>query len=191
MRVLILDNNDSFTFNIVDMLRKLDGIKFSVRLSEDFNVSEMPLYKAVIISPGPMKPVDYPILKEVIDYCCVHNISLLGICLGHQAICEFFGAELVQLNEVVHGRQIKINHLIPCKIYENLGQNQMVGLYHSWTVKRESVPIELLITAETDDHRIMSVRHAQKNIFGVQYHPESFLTPNGPQILINFLQTLC
>ena len=187
MKVLIVDNNDSFTYNIVDIIRNIGAVDYRVVLSNELEIETVSQYNNIIISPGPMKPIDFPVLYEVISYCCQSNKPLLGICLGHQAICEYFGGELIQLKEVVHGQKklIEIDNHSP--IYSNLPSKIEVGLYHSWVVKNNSLNDCLRMTGITDDQSLMSVQHYKGNIFGTQFHPESFMTTSGKQILENFL----
>lgn len=187
MKVLIIDNNDSFTYNIVDILRNIETTDCKVLPSNELEISALSAFDHIIISPGPMKPIDFPILRDVISYCSKNNKPLLGICLGHQAICEYFGGELVQLKHVVHGqkKQIEIDNSSP--IYRNLPPKIEVGLYHSWTVNPKTLNSCLKTTGMTADQSLMSVQHYSANIFGTQFHPESFLTVNGKQIMENFL----
>lgn len=187
MQVLIIDNNDSFTYNIVDILRKIETIDYKVLLSNELDTSVLIAFDSIIISPGPMKPADFSVLKDVISYCSQSNKPLLGICLGHQAICEYFGGELVQLKNVVHGQKKRIEIDNNSPIYKNLPPEIEVGLYHSWIVNYKTLKCCLKITGMTADRCLMSVEHYRNNIFGIQFHPESFMTANGKQILENFL----
>ena len=188
MRVLIIDNKDSFTYNIVDLLRTIGNVDFEVLLSDELDLHTLSAFDSIIISPGPMKPIDFPILKEVISYCSKKNKPLLGICLGHQAICEYFGGELVKLKLVVHGQKKQIEIDNSSLIYKNLPPKIEVGLYHSWMVNPNSLNSCLKTTGFSSDQSIMSVQHYSSNIFGTQFHPESFMTESGKQIMENFLK---
>ncbi len=186
-RVLLIDNNDSFTYNIIEMLRTIDDAEGEVLSSAGLDMASLNHFDHIIISPGPMTPKDFPILSEVIRYCYVANKPLLGICLGHQAIGEYFGGQLVRLETVVHGqrRQITIDTSSP--IYMGMPDKIEVGLYHSWAVDSATLPSWLKATAFTDSHCLMSLECRQRPIFGIQFHPESFMTPLGRQIVENFL----
>jgi anthranilate synthase/aminodeoxychorismate synthase-like glutamine amidotransferase len=188
MRLILIDNNDSFTYNIVNIFRKIESIDFDVVRSCLLSVNAFDEYDKVVISPGPGKPKDFPILKNVIKYCIEKRKALLGICLGHQAICEYFGGELVRLNEVVHGQKklVMIDNSSP--LYINLPYKIEVGLYHSWIINHDTLPSCLAVTGETIDKRLMSVKHMNYNIYGLQFHPESFMTKFGQQIIENFLK---
>ena len=185
-KVILIDNQDSFTFNIVDLLRKFPSIELQVTSSLDLEISQLEEFNALIISPGPMTPMDFPILNQVIAFAEQTKKPLLGICLGHQAICSYFGAELSQLHEVIHGQQHEIRVTKNSRLFDGLPENLKVGLYHSWYVSPEGFPEELHITSQSDQEVIMAVEHRSLPIFGIQFHPESFLTPLGKDILTNF-----
>ncbi len=186
IRVLIVDNNDSFTFNVVDILRKLSYISFEVIPHNDVSIKVLKQYDKFIISPGPGKPKDFGIIKSVIQYCEENNKSLLGICLGHQAICEYYGGKLIQLDKVVHGWQMPITIDNNALLYRGLSNKIDVGLYHSWVIDSGNLPEKLIITGETNSGLLMSVQHKECDIHGIQFHPESFLTTKGVKILANF-----
>jgi anthranilate synthase/aminodeoxychorismate synthase-like glutamine amidotransferase len=187
MQVLIIDNNDSFTYNIVNILRDIATVDYLVLPSDELVTDECNAFSHIVISPGPMKPADFPVLKNVISHCSRRNKPLLGICLGHQAICEYFGGELVRLENVVHGqkKRIKIDNNSP--VFKNLPSEIEVGLYHSWMIRHITLPECLKITGMTTDQCLMSVKHQENNIFGIQFHPESFMTRWGKRIFENFL----
>ena len=188
MKVLLIDNNDSFTYNIVNTLEKIKDVVITVSRSNEFNIDELAYFEKVIISPGPGKPAHFPILKEVISYCLRYHKPLLGICLGHQAICEYFGATLIQLDEVIHGQQKLITIDNSFSIYRNLAKQIEVGLYHSWTINPKTLPDCLEVTGMTSEQSLMSVVHKNTTIYGVQFHPESFMTTYGDLIFKNFLK---
>jgi anthranilate synthase/aminodeoxychorismate synthase-like glutamine amidotransferase len=187
MKVLLIDNNDSFTYNIVDILHAIKSANVEVKLYEKVSADELSIYNHIIISPGPMTPADYPKFKDVISFCYDSNKPLLGICLGHQAIGEYFGGKLIHLTSVVHGQKkvIDIDNL--STIFHHLPKEIEVGLYHSWAIDFSTLPESLKSTGMSKDPYLMSFQHSQKNIFGVQFHPESFMTESGAQILKNFL----
>lgn len=187
MKLLLIDNNDSFTYNIVDMLRKIDYINLDIVASQKLYIESLFNYEKIIISPGPAKPKNYPALEKTIAYCINNSTPLLGICLGHQAICCFFGGKLIQLKEVVHGRQKTVYLNNNSLIYNGLPPKIEVGLYHSWAIEVETLPNCLEITGTLANACLMSVEHKIHPIYGLQFHPESFLTTYGLQILKNFL----
>lgn len=187
MKVLLIDNNDSFTYNIVDLLQSLNYATVVVKRYSEVSIEEFPDYNHIIISPGPMTPSDYPKLKNAISFCYENNKPLLGICLGHQAIGEYFGGKLIQLQRVVHGQKKIISIDNTSKIFHQLPDEIEVGLYHSWAIDFSSLPESLKSTGMSKDPCLMSFQHRQKNIFGVQFHPESFLTASGKIIMKNFL----
>ena len=187
MKLLLIDNNDSFTYNIVDMFRKVNGVNLDIIISQKLSVESLYKYEKIIISPGPAKPKNYPILEKVIAYCLNSSTPLLGICLGHQAICCFFGGQLIQLKEVVHGRQKTVYLNNDSLIYSSFPSEIEVGLYHSWAIEAETLPSCLKITGTLANRCLMSIQHKTHPIYGLQFHPESFLTTYGLQIIKNFL----
>lgn len=193
MNILLIDNNDSFTYNIVEMLRQVGKSEFStgkfniiVRSVDDFDLNEVAGADKVIISPGPGLPKDYPVLFEMLDKYAALK-SILGICMGQQVICEFFGAKLFNLPQVVHGqpRNIQVSGKNSV-LFDGLTQLR-VGLYHSWAVDAASLPDELKATAFSGEGVLMAVSHQEWDIHAVQFHPESYITENGRVILENFL----
>ncbi|MCO6495639.1 MAG: aminodeoxychorismate/anthranilate synthase component II [Bacteroidetes bacterium] len=187
MSLLLLDNNDSFTFNIVNILRTLASGGFEVVKSGNLNEELLSRFDRVIISPGPGKSSEFPAIEKTIKHCIQQSKPLLGICLGHQAICEYFGAELYRMTRVLHGHKKLISIDNKTTIFKTLPDKIEVGLYHSWAIKTESLPSCLQISAETDEGILMAVRHKEQPIFGVQFHPESFLSKYGNIIIDNFL----
>ncbi len=186
MHVLLIDNNDSFTYNIVELLRGLDGAAYNVLPSKGLEMSVLEDYSHIIISPGPMTPSDFPELNGVIAFCVERDKPLLGICLGHQAICEYFGGRLIRMDTIVHGHKESIEIDNHSSIYNDLPDRIDVGLYHSWKIDHHDLPGQLMITGMSREDCLMSVQHKSKMIFGIQFHPESFLTVRGRQIMENF-----
>jgi anthranilate synthase component 2 len=188
-KILIIDNYDSFTFNLVHYFEDLD-CEVTVFRNDEFDIEEIEPYNKIVISPGPGLPNEAGLTKKVVEIYGKTK-SILGICLGQQAIAEVFGANLMNLNTVTHGiattiKVIKDNELL----FSNLDREFEVGRYHSWAVNRDNFPEILEITAIDTDGIIMSLRHKVYNICAVQFHPESILTPNGKIILKNWL-SLC
>ncbi len=185
MQVLLIDNHDSFTYNIVNILTEIDTCDFQVINYDELKVSDIDEFAHLIISPGPMRPENFPLLNEVIAHSFQNRKPLLGICLGHQAICTHFGGSLYRMENVIHGQKRQIEIIRNSPIFDGLPKKMDVGLYHSWTVSTEDFPNELEICAISGQY-IMAVQHKTAPIYGVQFHPESFLTAFGTAILTHF-----
>lgn len=187
--LLLLDNYDSFTYNVYQLLSSL-GASVEVIRNDQITVEEIAKrgYEAVVISPGPGVPADAGITEELISQL-KGQLPILGICLGHQAIGEVFGGKVVGAGEIVHGKTSPLRHNGK-GLYTGLPQNIPVGRYHSLIVDRESLPDCLEITSELDNGMIMGLRHREYDIEGIQFHPESILTPQGKVMLENFLNRL-
>ena len=187
-KILLVDNYDSFTYNVFQLISELGAVVEVVR-NDKINVDEIKnRFSAVIISPGPGVPSDAGVSEQIIADLS-GKLPILGICLGHQAIGEVFGGKIVRANEVVHGKTSPIKHC-GTGIYGNLPQNVEVGRYHSLIIDRNSLPNCLEITSELADGTIMGVRHKNFDTEGIQFHPESILTPDGRLIMQNFLNRL-
>ncbi len=195
-KVLIVDNKDSFTFNIANALDKFPDCNISVRDSASLSIRAVAAYDKIILSPGPGKPEDFPLLYELLD-TYKSSKSILGICLGHQALCTYFGASLKRLQQVIHGQQqrIKLSPELSNSsdkqpdhyLYAGLPPSIQVGLYHSWVVETSSLPTDLQAMAFSEQGLLMAVSHRSYDLHGLQFHPESFLSPQGEKILRNFL----
>lgn len=189
MMLLLLDNYDSFTYNVYQLLSSL-GASVEVIRNDQITVEEIARrgYEAVVISPGPGVPAEAGITEGLISQL-KGKLPILGICLGHQAIGEVFGGKVVGAGEIVHGKTSPLRHNGK-GLYAGLPQNIPVGRYHSLIVDRESLPDCLEITSELDNGMIMGLRHREYDIEGIQFHPESILTPQGKVMLENFLNRL-
>ena len=186
MKLLILDNYDSFTYNIVHAVREL-GIEPTVARNDRITVDEAAAFDKIIISPGPGIPSEAGILSELLNEL-PDKKPILGICLGHQAIGERFGAKLRNLDEVYHGIQSVISVTAPDDyIFAGLPAEFPVGRYHSWVIDRGNMPDCLEVTAVSPDGEIMAIRHKILDIRGVQFHPESILSPDGITVIKNWL----
>ena len=186
MRILVLDNYDSFTYNLVHLLKEITEASIDVIRNDKMNVDEVDKYDKIILSPGPGIPQEAGIMLEVIKRYAPTK-SILGVCLGHQGICQAFGAKLVNMSEVCHGISDNVDLLGNDKLFEDLGSKMEVGRYHSWIVSKENFPDCLEITSVDPKGQIMSVKHKKYNVRGVQFHPESVLTPKGKEIIKNWL----
>jgi anthranilate synthase component 2 len=186
MRLLILDNYDSFTYNIVHAVRQL-GVNPDVVRNDRISLPDFEQYDKIIISPGPGIPSEAGILTQFLaEYA--DRKPILGVCLGHQAIGERFGARLRNLDDVYHGIQTPININVADYIFDGLDRRLPVGRYHSWIVDTADFPSVLEVTATDEEGNIMAMRHRQFDVRGVQFHPESILTPDGLRIFDNWLK---
>jgi anthranilate synthase component 2 len=187
MKILVLDNYDSFTYNLVYILREL-GHRPDVVRNDKISVEEAADYDKILLSPGPGIPDEAGILKPLIaEYSPTK--SIMGVCLGHQAIGEVFGATLENLGDVLHGVAHSAHVLDRSEpLFADLPDDLTVGRYHSWSVVRDSLPADLLLTAEDEDGRVMGIRHVRYDVRGVQFHPESVLTKGGVQMMKNWLK---
>ena len=184
--ILLLDNYDSFTYNVYQLLSEL-GATVKVIRNDKITLEEIEPknYSAIVISPGPGQPKDAGITEPLIDKF-KGLLPILGICLGHQAIGEVFGGKVVRNKEIIHGKTSPLRHN-GIGLYKNLPQNVEVGRYHSLIIERSTLPDCLEITSELSDGTIMGVRHKDYDVEGIQFHPESILTTDGRTMMQNFL----
>ncbi|CAN5216342.1 aminodeoxychorismate/anthranilate synthase component II [soil metagenome] len=191
MKILIFDNYDSFTYNLVHLVEKITHEKPDVYRNDKIALEEINKYDKIILSPGPGIPSEAGLLLDVIKEYAASK-SILGVCLGHQAIGEAFGGSLVNLSTVFHGVATKINLRKGddknVDLFEGLPDQIEVGRYHSWIIDKQAFPEELTITAEDDNGYIMALKHNKYDVTGVQFHPESVLTPDGETIMRNWLK---
>ncbi|WOC53006.1 glutamine amidotransferase [Bergeyella porcorum] len=186
MKILVFDNYDSFTYNLVQMIEQITQSKVDVFRNNEIALEDIAQYDKIILSPGPGIPEEAGILLEVIKTYAPTK-SIFGVCLGQQAIAEAFGGSLINLSEIYHGVATEATQIAEHKIFQHLPKTLEVGRYHSWAVNPEDFPEELEITSVDEKGMIMSLKHKQYDLHAVQYHPESILTPQGKQILANFL----
>ncbi|MGD6804883.1 aminodeoxychorismate/anthranilate synthase component II [Rossellomorea vietnamensis] len=186
--ILMIDNFDSFTYNIVQYLGEL-GEEIVVKRNNEINIAEIELLAPdyLMISPGPCTPNEAGISLEAISYFA-GSIPIFGVCLGHQAIAQVFGGEVVKADKLMHGKTSAVNH-DGRTLFEGISNPFQAGRYHSLIVRKETLPDCLEIAAETKDEEIMAIRHKYLPIEGVQFHPESIITEEGKQLLANFLNT--
>lgn len=186
MKILVLDNYDSFTYNLVHILRELGHAPDVIR-NDQITVAEAGAFDKILISPGPGIPEEAGILKAVVKtYGASH--SILGVCLGHQGLAEVYGARLRNLPAVLHGVTTTASVVADDYLFAHLPARFTVCHYHSWVVDEASVPAELEVTARNEHGLIMAVRHRQWDVRGVQFHPESVMTEHGARLLANWLQ---
>ncbi|UZT97726.1 aminodeoxychorismate/anthranilate synthase component II [Chryseobacterium fluminis] len=186
-KVLVFDNYDSFTYNLVQMIERILNVSVDVVRNDEITLEEIGKYDKIILSPGPGIPEEAGILIDLIrEYAPTK--SILGVCLGQQAIAEAFGGSLINLSEIFHGVATSTDLIKDdTKLFRNLSSGMEVGRYHSWAVNPENFPEELEITAVDKDGMIMALQHKTYDVHGVQFHPESILTPDGEIIIKNFL----
>ena len=191
MRILVLDNYDSFTYNLVHLVEGITGQSVSVRLNDQIDLSEVDEFDRIVLSPGPGLPSQAGKMPDLI-HRFGHTHAILGVCLGHQAIAECFGAALINLTQVHHG----VSHPIyvdteklkaPSRLFRGLSPLLDAGRYHSWVVNEKTLPADLCVTARDSDGVVMAMEHQILDICGVQFHPESVLTPQGETIVRNWL----
>ena len=185
-KILVLDNYDSFTYNLVHYIRELGYTDVDVIRNDKMTVEEVAAYDKIVLSPGPGIPDESGILKDVIKQYGATK-PILGVCLGHQAIAEVYGATLENRSTVLHGIANEMKVIKNDVIYEGLPEKFDVGRYHSWQINKSLLGDNLEITAVDEKGDIMSVRHKTHNVCGVQFHPESILTEHGKQIMKNWL----
>ena len=185
MKIAIIDNYDSFTYNLSHLVKEL-GAEVTVLRNDQFELSELEPYSKIILSPGPGIPSEAGLLCDVIRTYAGHK-PILGVCLGHQAIGEVFGGKLENLSDVFHGVATEGTQFGNDPLFSGLPERITMGRYHSWVVSKEGFPDCLEITAESDEGQIMALRHKTLNIRGIQFHPESVLTPDGRKMLQNWL----
>lgn len=185
MKIVIIDNYDSFTYNLCHLVKEL-GAEVDVFRNDKFVISQLERYEKIILSPGPGIPEEAGLLLDVIHHYAGIK-PILGVCLGHQAIGEAFGGKLENLDEVFHGVATEGSQFGNDPIFSGLPKRLVMGRYHSWVVSKQALPDCLEITAESDEGQIMGIKHKNFNIHGIQFHPESVLTPDGRTIINNFL----
>lgn len=189
LRILLIDNYDSFTYNLYHYLEELNGGEVTVMRNDEIDFQQINSFDKVLISPGPGLPKDAGSLMEFLKNYS-HQKSILGVCLGQQAIAEHFGMKLQNLNAVVHGQSRRINVLKKEAIlFRGLPKNFKVGRYHSWVVEKANFSDEFEVTSEDEQGNIMSIQHKELPIHAVQFHPESVLTEFGKEMIQNWLNS--
>jgi anthranilate synthase component 2 len=189
MKILVFDNYDSFTYNLVHLVRKIVNDQVDVYRNDQIPLEKIAAYDKIILSPGPGIPNEAGLLLPLIKEYAPAK-SILGVCLGHQAIGEAFGGSLINLSTVYHGVAMDCQlSNVNCQLFDGLPAVFKVGRYHSWIVSDENFPEELEVTARDDNNYIMALQHKKFDVQGVQFHPESVLTPKGEEIMRNWLKT--
>lgn len=185
--ILLIDNYDSFSYNLYQLVGELNP-DIKVIRNDEMTVEEIEKLapERIILSPGPGKPSDAGICEDVIRELG-SKIPILGVCLGHQAICEVYGATVTYASTLMHGKQSDAKIDNSAKLFRGLDDTIKVARYHSFAAKKDTIPDELKITALSEQNEVMAVEHREYPVYGVQFHPESILTPEGKKMLVNFL----
>lgn len=188
MNILLIDNYDSFTYNLFQYITEEGGADVNVTVwrNDRFELDDVERFDKIILSPGPGVPDEAGLLKAVIRRYATTK-PILGVCLGEQAIGEVFGAEIHNLPTVFHGTQSKVSIVADDYIFSDMPDNILVGRYHSWVVKQNKFPAELEVTALSEEGLVMALRHRTYDVHGIQFHPESILTPEGRRMIRNFI----
>lgn len=189
MKILVFDNYDSFTYNLVHILHQLGEKDVTVHRNDKINIEQIAAFDKIILSPGYGLPSNSGILLELIKKYASTK-SILGVCLGMQAIAEAFGGKLYNLPTVYHGVSSSIKQVADDSLFETLPKEMTVGRYHSWAVDEQTLPDELITTAIDNKNVIMALKHRQYDVRGVQFHPESIMTPEGSIMIKNWLSTV-
>ena len=192
MNILLIDNYDSFTYNLSQYLEEEGGedVEVTVWRNDQFDIDDVERFDKIVLSPGPGVPDEAGLLKAVIRRYAPTK-PILGVCLGEQAIGEVFGGNIHNLNAVFHGIQSSVRIVASDYIFDNLSDSIKVGRYHSWVVGKEDFPAELEVTAVSDEGQVMALKHRRYDVHGIQFHPESILTPEGRTIIRNFIYGCC
>lgn len=187
MSVLIIDNKDSFTFNLVELFRSVQAEDIMVVDYDDMNLSEWKKHPFLVISPGPGLPEDFPGYFGWLDHLSPEQ-SLLGVCMGHEIIARYFGGTLRKMDVVAHGKSCRLRFEGGGeRMFDGLNDATEAGLYHSWVVEEKDLPECLEVTARNEEGLIMAMRHREKDIRSVQFHPESYITRSGKTMIENWL----
>ena len=186
--ILLIDNYDSFSYNLYQLIGSLDP-DITVIRNDERTIAEIEEMRpdCIILSPGPGRPADAGVCEEVVRQLG-GKIPMLGVCLGHQAICEASGATITYAKELMHGKQSEVELDTDSAIFRGMEKQVTVGRYHSLAVAEKTLPPNLKEIARVDDGEVMAVADEEKKIYGLQFHPESIMTPSGPQMLRNFLR---
>ena len=188
--ILLIDNYDSFSYNLYQLIGSVEK-DIKVIRNDEYTIEEIEVMapEALILSPGPGKPADAGVCIDAVKYFA-GKLPMLGVCLGHQAICEAFGGTVSYAKELMHGKQSKVYQGGTGKLFRGLGPEFKAARYHSLAAEAESLPAALKVVAEADDGEIMALEHAEYPIYGEQFHPESVMTPDGRKMIENFMEVV-
>ncbi len=188
--ILLIDNYDSFSYNLYQLVGSVES-EIKVIRNDEYTIEEIEKMEpdALIISPGPGRPEDAGVCIDAIKYFA-EKMPILGVCLGHQAICEAFGGRVTYAKELMHGKQSKVYQGGSGRLFKGMGPEFKAARYHSLSAAAEDLPELLMVTAEAEDGEIMAVEHREYPVFGVQFHPESVMTPEGRKMIENFVEAV-
>ncbi|TAH39090.1 MAG: aminodeoxychorismate/anthranilate synthase component II [Bacteroidetes bacterium] len=187
MKILLIDNYDSFTYNLFHLLEQYPNAEVEVKRSDEIDPEGLQNYNAFVLSPGPGLPSESAMLLKL-TRDCINTGKVLGVCLGHQALAEVRGAKLKNLHKVHHGLSLKTNVMQgDDPLFRNIPENFMTGRYHSWVIDPTSLPEEIRIIATDDEGNVMAIKYVHKPVWGIQFHPESILTEYGKELIFNWL----
>jgi len=187
MKIVVIDNYDSFTYNLIHYLKELTSEQIDVFRNDEISVEELAQYDKILLSPGPGIPSEAGIMPEVIK-TFGSTKCILGVCLGHQAIVEAFGGQIYNMKDVYHGVESKLEIVAHDELYSGFSNTFLAGRYHSWNAVKENLPDCFTITSIDELGEVMSIKHNTYNVRGVQYHPESVLTPEGKKLIENWIR---
>lgn len=187
MKILVLDNYDSFTYNLIHYIKELSSDTVDVFRNDEISIEQVAMYDKILLSPGPGIPSEAGIMPQVIKTYGVSK-CILGVCLGHQAIVEAYGGEIYNMPQVYHGVESLLTITSTDILYNDIPPTFTAGRYHSWNAVKNTLPDCFEITAVDESGEVMSIKHKSHNVRGVQYHPESVLTPEGKKIIKNWLE---
>lgn len=187
-KTIIIDNYDSFTYNLVQIVNEIQGVEVTVRRNDETTIEEVATFDYIILSPGPGLPEEAGLLKEIISKLGPTH-KIFGVCLGLQAIGEVYGAKLKNLDRVFHGIQSEfVQSDNVSVIFEGIDDTFQAGRYHSWVVDKNTLSDDLVVTARGEFDEVMAIEHKTHQVYGVQFHPESIMTPEGSKMIENFLK---
>ena len=188
--ILLIDNYDSFAYNLYQLVGEIEP-DIKVIRSEDMTVDEIKELSPdhIILSPGPGRPENAGVIIDVVR-ALGRDTPILGVCLGHQAVCAAFGATVTYAKKLMHGKQSNVKFDLSCPLFRGCPETALVARYHSLAAQADTIPRERMVSAVTDDGEIMAVQHRDRPVYGVQFHPESIMTPDGKTILRNFIKEI-
>ena len=186
LRILIIDNRDSFVYNLVELLRSTQRVEITIQQAEQIQLDELYLFDGILLSPGAAQPTDYPAMMHLIEHA-YRKYPILGVCLGHQALAVAFGASLQLLEKPKHGQQSFLQITHPCALLKGIPNQTAIGRYHSWRVESQSLPADLQVCATDEEGNGMVIAHQSLPLFGVQFHPESIISEQGLLLINNWL----
>lgn len=186
-KILLIDHNDSFTYNLVHLFEETNLCNIEVVNFQKIIFKQINIYDKIVLGPGPGLPQEYPHFKQILKTFGTKK-NILGICLGYQAIGQFFGAKLIHLPQVLHGQKISIHYQnINSSLFKDIKNPFEAGLYHSWVLETSTLPKIIIPIAQTSDNLLMAFRHREFKIYGLQFHPESYMTIEGKKIIENWI----